>query len=238
MVYENPKVAAWATQKVIKRLGLDDRDTENWHAHDIFRCLRQSYLARLYPQAPDMETMWRWALGYALQEWFLGAEEDSEEFHGILYSTDHRVGDETLEFKTTAKSYEKYQKDGNKYLKDLPKVRFDPAENEGWVTRLRGYCAFRGKSRAHILVFFKHQLRLDAWTFEFTPEELATAVSDADFAKLQLDIAWESQVPPPVTTRVGAFECEHCPFLLNYCIMELRREYGNDATNVQGDEEV
>ena len=221
-VYENPRVAAWATKKVIARLERGEPDGR-WHAHDIFRCLRHSYLSRLHPTEPDQETMMRWALGYAMQEYFLGPEADSDEWHGILFSTDHRVGDDTLEFKTTTKSYEKFQKDGTKYLKDLPKVRFDPTENEHWVERLRGYCAFRGKPRAHILVYFIHQKALHAWTFEFDRAELDASADIAELNRTLLDSAWERQSPPPVTTRLGPFECAFCPYYIDHCAGELQR---------------
>lgn len=218
-IYENEIVARWAVQQMRDKLGKER--TGLWHASEIYQCLRKSVLMRREPEKPSIEDILMWTTGFAVQNWFLGDEDESEEHYGILLSPDKIVDGNIMEMKTTRKSYEKFQRDeNNKYLKHLPKVRFSPTDNDIWIQRTRAYCAATGINRAHIIVFFLMANYIKTWTLEFTDEELAEVRGEIDSRKAILDQHVKDGTIPPITYRIGNWECKWCP-KRTFCLPEI-----------------
>ncbi len=190
-----------------------------WHASELTQCLRKSILRRRNDVAPDAKSILMWAVGFAMQEYFFGPEEDADEAIGILFSPDHRVDDHVLEFKTTRKSY--FRKRDN--------YTFNPQDNDSWITRTGIYCALTGSHTAHIVVFFLFSSELHAYTLEFTDEDLEGYKLFIRRQKRQLDKAVKDDELPSVDTRLGDWECEHCPFYIEHCVDILK---GTDSGEV------
>ena len=227
-IYENPAIANWSLTEVQARMAERHGErTGALHASEIFQCHRKTYFQRtigMPPLTPD--TILRFAVGQAVQEFFFGPEADGVEVGGIILSADRLVKGQVLEFKTTRQSYEALPKDKyGKGIRGADKVKFNPATNEyaqEWITRCRAYCAAHNVNKAHIVVFFIFQSLMSAWTLEFTDEELAASRADIESRNNYLTEALATGNVPSVTTRVAAWECKSCPFLVNHCLAELR----------------
>ncbi len=220
-IYENARVSDWAIKQVQKKMGERDR-TGLLHASEIYRCFRHTVLERRDPTVWGREAVLRFAVGFAVQEYFLGPEKDGEEMLGIIVSPDRMIKNQGLEFKTTRKSYEVYAKDDKgKIDKTVPKVKFDPQENDGWIKRTLAYCAAYNVNKAHILVFFLFSNILSNWTLEFTDEELEGARVDIEERRSAIQGFIDSGDTPGVETRMGDWECGLCPFL-EHCAVELK----------------
>ena len=229
-IFEDERVSRWAIQQIRDKMGGRDR-TGLWHASEVFQCLRKSILMRREPELPSTEDILIWTTGFAVQEWFLGDEDESEEHFGILLSPDKIVGDNVIEFKTTRQSYEKFQRDdNNKYLKHLPKEKFDPRNNEMWIKRTRAYCAAAGIKRAHIMVFFLMSNLLKTWTLEFTDAELTEAQNEITQRKKILDRHNFHETVPSTKYRIGEWECKWCPKKL-YCFPAAGSENGVERSS-------
>ncbi len=216
-VHENPRMSDWAIKQIGDKMLIEQARVGPFHASEIYSCFRKVYFNRKEPVKYDKETILKFALGFAMQEWFFGPEEDGLEISGVIFSPDKIISDNVLEFKTTRRSPEVYQKDGNKYLKDLPKIKFDVEANESWITRTGAYCAEFGINKAHILVFFLFQNVLVAYTLEFTDQELEIIRTESAKRRDELIAAMGKKTPPSVKTRTGDWECHRgtivCPYL-------------------------
>ncbi len=227
--YENPRMTDWAIKQVGNKMEIDQRREGPFHASEIYSCYRKVYLNRTEPQSFSPETILKFALGFAMQEWFFGEEADGTVLNGVVYSPDKIFDPNNVgEFKTTRRGYEKYQKDGTKYLKDLPKIRFDVTENESWVDRTGAYCAEFGINKAHILVFFLFSNELHAWTLEFTDQELESIRVDNAARRDALTEVFKKASRkgaklPHVNTRNADWECQWCPYL-DKCMPELIKD--------------
>lgn len=190
------------------------------HASDLSQCLRKTVRSRRGDRPPlDSETLLRFSAGFAIQEWWLGAEEESELIDGVLYSTDARIKHGVFEFKTTRYGFEKYAKEGSKYLKDEPKIQFVPLPE--WVIRCRMYCAAFNIPTAHIVVYFITSADMHTWTLEFTPDELMETFANVSDARGNVESHLEDGSSlPTVSTRVDDRECTYCLFF-NDCQDEL-----------------
>lgn len=226
--FENPRIANWAIQQVQTKM--DERHgnrTGALHASEIFQCFRKTVLKRTIGAPPlAANTILQFAVGQALQEFFFGPEKDGLEAFGIILSADRMVSDQVLEFKSTRMSYEGLPKDAHgKGIRGATKVRFDPLTNEyakEWLVRCRAYCAAHSVRKAHIVVFFIYQSLMSAWTLEFTDEELAEAQSGIELRRYVITEHLTNGTLPSVTTRMGAWECKNCPFLIDHCLADLR----------------
>ena len=220
-IYENTRVSDWAVTQVQKKMGERDR-TGLLHASEIYRCFRHTVLERRDPVQWGRDAIMRFALGFALQEYFLGPEKDGEEMLGVIVSPDRMVKNQALEFKSTRSSYEKYAKDEKGKLdKTVPKIKFDPSVNEGWIKRTLGYCAAYNVNKAHILVYFIYGDILSNWTLEFTDEELEDARVDIEERRSTIQGFLDSGETPGIETRAWETECNLCPFLV-HCTPELK----------------
>ena len=188
------------------------------HASDLSQCLRKTVRNRRGDRPPlDLETLLRFSAGFAIQEWWLGAEEEGELIDGVLYSTDAKSRKGVFEFKTTRYGFEKLAKDDNgKYIVgadgEREKVQFVPLPE--WIIRCRMYCAAFDMPTAHIVVFFITSAEMHAWTLEFTPEELEEECRTTDFNRIIVQDSLDNEdVPlPTVMHRVDNKECTYCPF--------------------------
>lgn len=206
-----------------------DRTNDLLHASDIYSCFRRVVLQRRNPVPLSKDAILKFAIGFALQEFFFGPEEEGQEIYGIIMSTDRLINNQVLEFKTTRMSYEKYLKDDKgKLLKHLPKVKFDPEDNESWILRCRAYCAGHNVRKAHIGVFFIYQNDLHVWTVEFSDGDLEAGRQDIEERRVALEEYLLHPGLPPVSTRMGAYECEYCPFKTEYCLKDLKDEFGDE----------
>jgi hypothetical protein len=220
--YENPRVADWAIKEV--GLKMSRERTGPLHASEIYHCFRKTYYNRTQPIEWGRDAILKFATGFALQEWFFGPEKDGDEILGIILSPDRIVQDNVLEFKTTRRSYEKYEKDEKgKLLKNFPKLRFNPEDNDQWILRTRAYCAAHNVYKAHILVFFLFSNELHAWTLEFTDEELDNARDDIVSRRIEMEVHLTRNAIPHVNTRMGDWECGFCPHL-EHCLTELKAD--------------
>jgi len=228
-VYENARMTDWAIKQVGKKMLVNQARTGPFHASEIYSCFRRVFLNRTNPHQYDAKTILIFALGFAMQEWFFGPEDEGEEINGVVFSPDRMVEDNVLEFKTTRRSYETYAKDANgKMDKTVPKVKFNLEANESWITRTGAYCAEFGVNKAHILVFFLFQNDLRAWTLEFTDQELDFIRKEVEERRVELTAAFEKASkpkgkPPLVQTRTGDWECRMCPYL-DKCLTELKKD--------------
>ncbi|KKN67761.1 hypothetical protein LCGC14_0457940 [marine sediment metagenome] len=188
------------------------------HASDLSCCLRKTVRGRRGNRPPlDNETLLRFSAGFAIQEWWLGMEEDGVPIDGVLYSTDAKSRKGVFEFKTTRYGFEKLARDdNNKYIigadGEREKVQFVPLPE--WITRCRMYCAAFEMPKAHIVVFFITSAEMHTWTLEFEPEELEdTRRIVAHNREVVQTIINEEGVPlPHVRNRVDNRECTFCPF--------------------------
>ncbi len=224
-IYENEKVANWAIGRIQKKMfeGGGDRSEDVLHASEIFSCFRKAIINRRTPATYSRDAVLMFAVGFAMQEWFLGPEEDGDEVWGVIFSKDAMVNGQPMEFKTTRKSLEVYAKDDkNKIDKSVPKIRFDPEDNDGWINRTRAYCASTGSKKAHILVFFLYQNDMSAWTLEFTDKELKETKEDVVRRRDILEKHLEEGTTPGVETRSWEGECNFCPHMADHCLADLK----------------
>ena len=224
IVHENPRISQWALGEMRKRMDRD-RTGHPPHASELGRCLRASVLSRRTKQDYDTTSLLFFATGYAMQDWFLGEEDESVEYMGVLFSVDRMPKDHILEFKTTRKSYESLPKgpDG-KGVRGADKVKFDPVANESWIQRTRWYCAVHGVRKAHILVFFLFQTVFSAWTLEFTEAELEEARLEIMERRDVFNKHLAGGTLPHVAYRLGdGWECTRCPFYEEHCIQDLKK---------------
>ena len=228
--YENQRMTDWAIKQVGNKMGIEQAREGPFHASEIYSCHRKVFKNRTEPRTFSAETILKFALGFAMQEWFFGAEDDGVIMNEVVYSPDKIFdADNVGEFKTTRRSYEKYDKTGGKTDKTKPKVRFDVMDNESWIDRTGAYCAEFGINKAHILVFFLYSNELHAWTLEFTDAELAAIRVDnagrRDALQESFDKATKTKKskPPSVTTRTADWECEWCPYFEG-CLTELIKD--------------
>lgn len=223
-VYENPRMTDWAIKQVGKKMLVNQARTGPFHASEIYSCFRRVWNNRTNPHEYDAATILKFATGFAVQEWFFGPEEDGEEINGVIFSPDHIISNNVLEFKTTRRSYEVYAKDADgKRDKSVPKVKFDVQANESWIDRTGAYCAEFGINKAHILVFFLFANELHAYTLEFTDQELESIRAEVEEKKVELESWFAKKKAPPVTTRTGDFECVLCPYK-DKCMVELLKD--------------
>lgn len=192
-----------------------------WHMSEVFQCLRRTLLSRQFPPLYSEDAIMGFAVGFSLQEWMLGPEDDSVEAHGILYSPDHLEGDNDLfEMKSTRSSYEKQatNPETGKRDKNLPKVKFDPREHAHWMRRTRAYCALENRPKAHICVYHILQRKLVVWTIEWTPEELVEGLRDTLERKAVLDINKAAGTLPGFEWVLEpSWECSYCVHLGAEC---------------------
>ena len=231
-VYENQQMTNWTINQIQKKMDDGRKNDDALHASEIYGCFRKTVLNRNHEISYDPETIMMFAVGFAMQEWFLGHEPESKEVFGVLFSADQVVGENIIEFKTTRKSVEKYAKDDKgKPDKTVPKVAFHPTEMDHWINRTRAYCAAHDINTAHILVFFLYQNTMKAWTFEFSDQELGVVKKDIVVRKNELEpmvAAYKkSKIVPSISTRNNDWECEYCPFLMAVdgwkgCLKELQ----------------
>lgn len=229
---ENPVIARWAIQKIQEKMAEGREEGGAFHASEIFQCRRKTVLNRKYKPDNTAEQIMMFAVGFAMQEWFLGHEPDGKEFLGVIFSVDQLVGDNVMEFKTTRMSPEKYPlNDKGKPDNKQPKVPFDVLNMEHWITRTRAYCAVHGINQAHIMVFFLYANELKCYSKRFTDKELAVTRVDIEQQRdelTEMSEAFEkSDIVPSVDTRKGDWECKFCPFLLQHkdwrgCLLELQ----------------
>lgn len=206
-MYENQAVVDWAIQQVQLRM---ERPASNLiHASELTQGLRKSYYQRTQPRQLSAENITLFADGFALQEWFLGKEHLGSERDGIIFSVDYLADDILLEFKSTRMSYE-----------TKARGRFNPATNDYWMRRTMLYCYGHNKLKAHILVFFRFQSALHAWTVEFGQAELDENWQLHQVRKQVLLAALDRGSPPSVTS-CQQWEHELCSFL-DLCIAEIR----------------
>lgn len=219
--YENPRVGDWAIRQILIKLNRQDR-TGPFHASEVYQCLRKTIMARREPAEYGRDAVLRFATGFALQEYFLGPEEDGIEALNIVLSADRMVKGQVLEFKSTRKPYEALPKDPltGKGIRGAEKVKFDAADQDQWVLRVRAYCAAHNVNRAHILVYFIYGDDLRAWTFEFTDEELDAAREEVASRVSVLNQHVEDDTLPSIHHRIGTWECNYCPYL-KHCAAEL-----------------
>ncbi len=229
-VYENKRVADFWIEKVRQKLFDPNRFDGSLHASEIFQCLRRSFLDRtLGPVKLDRKSILQFAVGFALQEWFFGPEEDGEEVHHVIFSADKMMENAVEEFKSTRISYERKTepKDDDQFHKHdsiTNTWKFDPSGMDHWIKRTRAYCAVHGVKTAHIVVFFIFQTELSSWTVEFDDDDIAEAKAEIEDRSGQLyDFIAEDELPP-VATRSGDWECKFCPRRSTHCLAELKRE--------------
>lgn len=224
-VYENPRMTDWAVKQVGKKMLIEQARTGPFHASEIYSCFRRIWFNRQTPVQYDKETILKFALGFAMQEWFFGPEKDGKEINGVVFSPDKIISDNVLEFKTTRRSYEVYAKTPEgKLLKDLPKIKFDVEANESWIDRTGAYCAEFRINKAHILVFFLFQSDLRSYTLEFTDKDLEFIRAEVKEKKEELEALFKKKKVPSVQTRTGDWECKMCPYLERECITELKKD--------------
>lgn len=226
-LYENESAVTWLIEQMRRRMSGAERRTGPWHASDLDRCLRRSWLTRKHNPPHDAETILRFAGGFAMQEWFLGQEDagvvytahepgcsrgEQPEKDGdcqcpitAIFSADKSVGQHILEFKTTRKKM----------------ADFNEEDLEHWLSRTRSYCMVHGKKKAHIFVFFWFQTAVRAWTLEFNDADLAASKKEIEASLKTLTGAGDT--PPAVTTRKFDWECGLCPFYYRFCQADLTK---------------
>lgn len=223
-IYENQRMSDWAVAQVGKKMLVGQARTGPFHASEIYSCFRKVWYNRTDPHQYDKETILKFALGFAMQEWFFGPEDEGQEINGVIFSPDKIIQDNIMEFKTTRRSYEVYAKDKDgKIDKSVPKVKFDVKANESWIERTGAYCAEFNVNKAHILVFFLFQNDLRAFTLEFTDKELEFIRIEVETKRVALEAAFEKKAAPSVKTRTGDWECRMCPYL-DKCITALKKD--------------
>lgn len=228
-VYENQRMTDWAIKQVGKKMLVNQARTGPFHASEIYSCFRKTWFNRTDPHSYDAKTILIFALGFAMQEWFFGPEDEGEEINGVIFSPDKIISDNVMEFKTTRRSYETYAKDEKgKIDKTVPKVKFNLEANESWITRTGAYCAEYNINKAQILVFFLFQNDLRAWTLEFDEKELEFIRAEVEERRVELTAAFtKAEKPkgkiPSVQTRTGDWECRMCPYL-DKCMTELKKD--------------
>lgn len=228
--YENRRVSGYFVKKVA---GNREERTGTLHVSEVLQCLRKTYLSRTQPREHSHDTLMKFMVGFAVQEYMLGEEKDGEEIlidgFPVIFSTDRLVKNQVLEFKTTRRPYEALPKDPatGKGIRGAEKVKFDVAEQDSWVDRTRAYCMAHGVNKAHVLVFFLYGDIFSAWTCEFTDDELAESRSFVAKRGREAQSYLNSNQLPPVTTRLYDWECGLCLFK-DLCINELKQE-GMDA---------
>lgn len=228
-VYENPRVTDWAIKQVGKKMLVNQARTGPFHASEIYSCFRKTWYNRTDPHQYDASTILKFALGFAMQEWFFGPEDQGEEINGVIFSPDKIISGNIMEFKTTRRSYEVYAKDSaGKMDKTVPKVKFNVEANESWIDRTGAYCAEFNIKKAHILVFFLFQNDLRAFTLEFTDKDLEFIRAEVEERRVELEAAFAKASkpkgkPPSVQTRTGDWECRQCPYL-DKCMVDLKKD--------------
>ena len=230
-VYENQRMTDWAIKQVGKKMLVNQARTGPFHASEIYACFRKTWYNRTDPHQYDAKTILIFSLGFAVQEWFFGPEDDGEEINGVIFSPDRIISGNMMEFKTTRRSYEVYAKDEKgKPDKSVPKIKFDLEANESWITRTGAYCAEFNVNKAHILVFFLFQNDLHAWTLEFTDKELEFIRAEVEEKRVELEAVFAEGKVPSVQTRTGDWECNLCPYK-DKCLPELEKDGWTDGSD-------
>ncbi len=225
-IEENPKVTNWAINNMITKMGERDYDGPP-HASELFSCFRKGVLKRNgFKEELTQEDILRFAVGFAVQEWFFGEEKDGEEHFGVIFSADHSVKGQVFEFKTTRFSYMALPKDENgKGIRGAEKVKFDPENAGDWVPRTLAYMSAHNVKKAHIMVFFLFQGVMSTWTITATDADMKEVRADIEARRdvfLELDAAYKKDESlPSIETRAGDYECNYCPFYDSHCFHEL-----------------
>ena len=217
-IYRDEQVEAAILQKMRGKMDDPTRGIDGeWHASDLYSCFRQKVKEKV-DGAPfhNRATIVRFMFGFAVEEWVFDGDERKRETHlGVLFTVDGRASTgAVLEMKTTAEYMPKFDE---AHLK----------EKEHWIERTKAYCATRGESRAHIVVFFVHQRDYLAFTVEYTDTELAEAKAALPRLRDTLDRGKaryiKSGILPGVETRKYEWECGYCEWreLLN-CNVEAK----------------
>lgn len=230
-VYHNEAVTDWIYGQIRAKMTDESRYSGPWHASALTQCLRKSVLTKKYRPTPQKEEIPQLAQGFALQEWYFGAEEDGVlyqvhvkdceaiddpdatcECPAAIFSADHISGDNIIEMKSTMRGRDKF-------------IREDSINDaEGWHMRTRMYCAVHEINTAHIVVQFKgYPDRLEAWTMEFTDKELDEARQQIAEYLGVLTMADAKKRIPSVKSRKWAYECGYCPFYLHFCKDKLEK---------------
>lgn len=224
-IYEDPQQGAWVINELRDRLS--DRDMNEVHASDFWRCLRRTYLARDPDTARPLtrEEIVKFAAGFAIQEWFLGPEPEGKTIpdskgRPLIFSRDG-VNDEKrviYEFKTTGKKMD---------LFDVNAL----TEQTEWLDRSRSYCGVFGYRTVVFLVYFLFQRDIRSFSVVFTDQELQSGVAEAKLRGGMLWDAFEHRSLPSADTRLSDDECVWCPYAQEWCpeqyikAQEIRRSW-------------
>ena len=226
-IAENTKVTDWAINNMITKMGVRDYDGPP-HASELFSCFRKGVLKRNgFKEELTQEDILRFAVGFAVQEWFFGEEKDGEEHFGVIFSADHSVKGQVFEVKTTRFSYMALPKDPEtgKGIRGAEKVKFDPENAGDWVPRTLAYMAAHNVKKAHIMVFFLFQGVMSTWTITATDKDMKEVRADIEarrdvFNEYDAEYKKDKSLPS-IETRQGDYECNYCPFYDTHCFHEL-----------------
>ena len=212
-----------------ERMGTRDLNGP-FHASEIFRCLRRTIRNRETPEDDSMESLLMFAIGFAMQEYFLGDEPDGIPVDGIVFSADKIVDGRIFEFKTTRRSYERWPRiydDKGKYKLDKSEGKLVFSPDLSWIVRTQAYSAANGIKTADVVVFFLYSNEIHDWTIEFTDEEL-TDIREEGVMRLNVLNRWHTGLSyPGVHTRIEDKECDYCPFK-DECMPELLKDGWTD----------
>ncbi len=217
-VYEDPQQGGWVIEQLRQRLS--DRDMNEVHASDFWRCLRRTYLGRPesgHARALTREEIVKFAAGFAIQEWFLGPEPHGKVISDakgrpLIFSRDGVNEDKgcVYEFKTTGKKMDLFTVDALK-------------EQSEWLDRSRSYCAVFGMRTVVFLIYFLFQRDLKSFTVVFTDNELKQGYDEAIQRGGMLWDAFEQQKLPDATTRLSDDECVWCPYIKEFCPEQVNK---------------
>lgn len=214
-IYENQRVADYFINKIA---GKREERTGTLHASEVLQCLRKTYLGRTQPREHSRDSLMKFIVGFAVQEYILGEEKDGEEILidgvPVIFSADRLVKNQVIEFKTTRRPYESLPKDPatGKGIRGAEKIKFDMTDQQSWLDRTAAYCVAHDVTKAHVLVYFLYGDLFVAWTIEFTDEDLDQARNAVKFRAREGYGYLERDEMPPVTTRLYDWECDYCLF--------------------------
>ena len=205
-IYRNELVEAAILDKLRRKMDDPTRGIDGqWHASDLYSCTRQKVYEKVKGSPfHNRQTIVRFMYGFAVEDYiFDGDERKRKPYLDVLFTVDGMADEDVLEMKTTAEYMPKFD---DKHLR----------EKEHWIERTKAYCAVRGATQAHIVIFFIHQRDYLAFTIEFTKKELAAAKAAIPRLRDQLDKAKARFIKsgdlPGVETRKQEWECGYCPW--------------------------
>lgn len=210
-LYEDPKRGEWAIRQLRGRLS--DRDFNEVHASDFWRCLRRTYLDRdpETKKPATREEIVRFATGFAIQDYFLGAEPPGAEIpdakgRPLIFSKDGYWEDQNclIEFKTTGAYMAKF---------DINALR----EKTEWLTRTQSYAGVFGIPVAVFLVYFLFQRDFRSFTVVYTEKEMKDGLAEAKLRGGKLWDHFEARTLPGPENRLSDEECVWCPYAVEFC---------------------